>query len=662
MKLASILFLRINRLPLFTQGILTILLIIIALLAQNLLITNIQNNINTDIETGNDFIVRDLTLISDYTDLFYKLTELVRLKEELLLATISNIDTYVTEDTTTLFQEITDTSALLVEQIVARSESGYRLSTRDISVPKISNLTHVSEFLDFRINTIFTSLINNVDNTVISLENALDNFRIYNNEFYKIQGIFPNIQNNFSSFFFDINSRLNALDNDNSTTAEDYEYLAKLAILVGQLESYVLSAVQRAQEVYAKLLATPFNELGIMSPSWRNFIQTNIDVNLKALIIQLENHAINTTSDIDRIEVLSLLLVAEDHSLVSNYLLIQTEVDKIISAIQNYNNLITISLVSHFDEIGGYIDIILIELRLQNEAFIRNFSLHIGNQQAIAFFITTTVSAFLLVIVLGLVGPFVKRVTSTTSKLDKGFKMIAQKNLGVELFEKYDAAEIGRIQKGYDLMVSDLREIIKKLAGTSENLAIIAQSMAASAEEASASINDVSDTIGTIAMGASQQSQTMEHISNSLNIHLKEVEQASAQILETSDFVKQVAKRTNILGLNASIEAAKAGHFGGGFAVVADNVRELSDDTKKSANNISELIEDVAFKINRTVQNVLKEVNQMREITENTTAGSEEANASSNEQVTMLSEISEQASEVAKISAELYSLISEFNL
>ena len=75
----------------------------------------------------------------------------------------------------------------------------------------------------------------------------------------------------------------------------------------------------------------------------------------------------------------------------------------------------------------------------------------------------------------------------------------------------------------------------------------------------------------------------------------------TGQITVVSDLVADLASQTNMLALNAAVEAARAGEQGKGFSVVAGEIRKLADQSKKSADKINALAEDIQTAINKTV-------------------------------------------------------------
>ena len=128
-----------------------------------------------------------------------------------------------------------------------------------------------------------------------------------------------------------------------------------------------------------------------------------------------------------------------------------------------------------------------------------------------------------------------------------------------------------------------------------------------SAKQAQVSANGASQALDLAEEGEKTVRQTMAGVEN-LKSKVEEIAEQilnlgeqTGQISQISDSVAKIAKQTNMLALNAAVEAVRAGEHGKGFGVVASEIRKLADESKKSAEKINNLIEDIQSAMNITI-------------------------------------------------------------
>jgi len=394
-----------------------------------------------------------------------------------------------------------------------------------------------------------------------------------------------------------------------------------------------------------------------------------------------------------------------------------------------------------------------------------------AHEEAYFLYDSTKIVTIIIAALSVLIGIFATSVMSSLiakpiGKMADAARKIADGDLSIEAVAVKNKDEIGDLANAFNTMIESLKSVIKSVLEASQKVASSSQQLSTTSEETTSAAEEVASTINQLAEGAGKQAEdasqasvmvnqiteSIQHVAENANSaamastnitkeannglneakravekieNIKKVTEESSEsvkalgnesikIGEIVEVIKGISDQTNLLALNAAIEAARAGEQGRGFAVVADEVRKLAEQSSSSAVQIADLIGNIQNETNKVInimsvatnevsdgveavnkagnsfENIFNHINnitsQIQElsasvqqvaegsrsmnesieniasIAEETAAAGEEISAASEEQTAAMEEIANMAQELSKLAEELEINVSRFKI
>ncbi|EPR09990.1 methyl-accepting chemotaxis protein [Ruminiclostridium papyrosolvens] len=291
--------------------------------------------------------------------------------------------------------------------------------------------------------------------------------------------------------------------------------------------------------------------------------------------------------------------------------------------------------------------------KLTNDAW--NDVINVQNKSNILIAIISIIAVLITIITSYLL---IKSISTPVKKVTNTLHRISEGDLTVDTLNIKSKDEIGVLVTSLNKMVTNMRDILSKVSDVSTQVAASSEELTASAEQCTKANEQIAEATQKSASGAEEQLESIQHSTDTIKEMSTNIQQISANSKEmytlsdkafsasehgfitVNDVVAQmnditstvsesetvirklgerskeigniveiitgITEQTNLLALNAAIEAARAGEQGNGFAVVAEEIRKLAEQSKISATQIAQFVKEIQSETENAVISINK--------------------------------------------------------